>query len=150
MGTDSIHDTAKAADIVDTVTDTAKAADAIDNVTDVAKAADTVEDIADVGKDISKLPLEELPEKVQETFKAYAECGWDGEKALANLADGTSAGKTFGNYEEILPTVDKAGNPLSYKEFDAFSLGDDPRFPTQRGLSRFVKDNLGNIYFTGQ
>lgn len=156
---DTVHDTAK---VVDAAADTAKAADAIDDVADTAKAADEVtdaaktvdlvDDAADAGKEISKISFEELPEGVQENYKRYADCGWDGEKALEDMTDGSSAGKLFENRDGDLPIIDSAGNKLSYTEYDVFSLGEapdfDPERPWLRGWYRFVRDNLGNIYFT--
>lgn len=146
--TDSAHDVVKAAETADLITDTSKTAE---NLTDVAKTADLVDDAADTLKDISKIPLEELPEKAQETYKIYSDCAWDGEKALANLTEGTHAGTEWANWDEDLPILDAAHNRLSYTEYDAFSLGDDPlpsEKPGGRGPCRFVRDNLGNTYFT--
>ena len=155
---DNVHDAAKIVDIADAAVDTTKAADALDDVVDTAKLADAsktvdlVDDAVDAGKDFTKIPFDELPEKAQETYKTYAECGWDGEKALESMTEGTSAGRPFKNREELLPIFDGTGNELTYHEFDAFSLGDDPEFdpenPHLRGLCRFVRDNLGNTYFT--
>ena len=158
---DGVHDGAKAMEAVEIVSDTAKAADTIDDaadtakladeVVDTAKAADIIDDAADTVKEITRIPLDELPEKAQETFKIYEDCAWDGEKALDDLKDGTHAGEVWGNWDEDLPVVDAAGNELSYREYDAFSLGDDPlpsKVPGGRGPCRFVRDNLGNTYFT--
>ena len=158
---DFVHDTAKAVDIADVATDTIKSADAIDEAVDTAKAidhgadaakaADVVDDAADAVKEIEKMGFDELYEEAQETFKLYEDCAWDGEKALENLKDGTRAGSVWGNVDGDLPLVDAADNPLSYREYDAFSLGDDPLpglKPGGRGPCRFVRDNLGNTYFT--
>lgn len=81
----------------------------------------------------------------------HADCGWDGEKALADMSDGTEAGRVFKNIDEDLPLVDVEGNKLSYVEYDAFSKGDDPLPPLVeggRGPSRFVRDILGNVYYS--
>lgn len=139
---DSVHDGAK---VVENASDAAKVAD---DVVDTAKTADMVDDAADAWKAFSKISLEELPEKVQETYKTYADCAWDGGKALENMSEGTDAGRVFKNLDEDLPVLDNLGNKLTYTEYDAFSFGDDPSFPKGRGLSRFVRDNLGNTYFT--
>ena len=139
---DGVHDGAK---VVENVSDAAKVTD---DVVGTAKAADVVDDAADAWKAFSKISLEELPEKVQETYKTYADCAWDGGKALENMSEGTDAGRVFKNLDEDLPVLDNLGNKLTYTEYDAFSFGDDPSFPKGRGLSRFVRDNLGNTYFT--
>lgn len=139
---DGVHDGAK---VVENVSDAAKVTD---DVVGTAKAADVVDDAADAWKAFSKISLEELPEKVQETYKTYADCAWDGGKALEHMSEGTDAGRVFKNMDEDLPIFDNLGNKLTYTEYDAFSFGDDPSFPKGRGLSRFVRDNLGNTYFT--
>ena len=139
---DGVHDGAK---VVENVSDAAKVSD---DVVGTAKAADVVDDAADAWKAFSKISLEELPEKVQETYKTYADCAWDGGKALEHMSEGTDAGRVFKNMDEDLPIFDNLGNKLTYTEYDAFSFGDDPSFPKGRGLSRFVRDNLGNTYFT--
>lgn len=145
---DAVTDTTKATVIIDDMSDTTKVAA---DVTGAAKTADVADDMADAGKAIGEIPFEELPEKAQETFLIYEECAWDGEKALEKLAEGTHAGQTWGNKEGLLPSTDVTGNTLSYREYDAYSLGDDPEPPLHpggRGGCRFVRDNLGNVYFT--
>ena len=172
---DTVHDTAKTADIIDEVADTVKTVDTVDEIsdtvktvdavdeitdtvkisdeiTDTAKAADVVDDTVDTVKEISKIPFEELPEKVQQSYKTYADCDWNAKKALENFADGTDAGRRFYNRDNVLPIYDSNGSELIYHEFDAYSLGDDPEFdpekPWLRGFCRFVRDNLGNTYYT--
>ena len=159
---DNVHDAAKTAEAIEIVSDTAKVADSIDNAADAAKltddavdtakTVDIVDDAVDAGKEITKIPFEELPEKVQENYKMYADCGWDGEKALENMSDGTDAGRVFKNKDGDLPSIDSNGKELSYTEYDAYQKGDDPiifeNYPDGRGPGRFVRDNLGNIYFT--
>ena len=89
---------------------------------------------------------------MQKNYKRYADCDWDGEKALEDMTDGSSAGNVFKNKDEDLPIYDKTGKELSYTEYDVFSLGEapdfDPKRPWLRGEYRFVRDNLGNVYFT--
>lgn len=152
---DGVHDAVKAADTADIAADTAKASGCTDdavksvsNAEEAAKAADVIDDALDAGKVVSGIALVELPEKAQETFKIYSDCGWDGRKALDYMTEGTNAGRPFYNKGSILPVFDPLGNKLSYTEYDAFSFGKDPLFPKGRGLSRFVRDNLGNVYFT--
>lgn len=137
----------KYADVIDDVADTAKLAD---DMTDAAKAADLIDDVVDTGKDIVKIPVDELPEMVQETYKMYSNCAWDGEKALEDMTEGTQAGRIFKNTEEELPLIDKMGNKLSYREYDAYQKGFDPNplQDGQRGPCRFVRDNNGNVYYS--
>ena len=147
---DNVHDAAKTADMADIVTDTVKTTETIDEVKNAARVSDVVDDVSNLAKDYSKISVGELPDKVQEMYKKYEDCGWDGEKALESMSEGSSAGKDYGNWDELLPTVDSDGNELSYLEFDAYNRGEDPfrKSPKGRGTCRFVRDNLGNVYYT--
>ena len=156
--TDSVHDVVKAADAADMITDATKTVDTVNDVVDTAKTADVVvdtaktadiiDDTADTVKAISRISFKKLPEEVQESYKIYADYAWDGEKALERMSDGTNAGKVFNNLDEDLPVLDNMKKELTYTEYDAYPLGKDPKFPKSRGLCRFVRDNLGNVYFT--
>ncbi len=69
------------------------------------------------------------------------------------MKPGTHAGGVFDNRDLDLPEFDDMGRKLSYTEYDAYQFGDDPEFPhlpdhMKRGKNRFVRDNLGNTYFT--
>ena len=141
-------------EMADTASDVSKNLDSIsdvaDSVHDIEKTVDVVDDIADAGKEFSKIPVKDLPEKVQETYKTYEDCGWDAPKALENMADGTDAGRVWLNREGDLPEFDAAHNELSYIEYDAYSFGDDPNPLKEgwRGPSRFLRDNNGKVYYT--
>ena len=143
-----------AADVADAAHDAVKAAETADTLTDAAKAADVADDIADAGKTIAKIPIDELPEEVQDMYKMYDNYNWDGDRALEDLPLGHSAGKDFSNRDCDLPSFDAEGNPLRYNEFDAYPYGSDPgkkllaNGKESRGINRFVRDNLGNVYFT--
>ena len=149
---DDLHDTTKMADDAQYINNVADTINVTDQATDISKNVNLIDDAADFEKHIKKIELDVLPDKAQETFKMYEECGWDGEKALENMSEGSSAGKVFTNREELLPVFDEEGNKLVYHEYDAFSLGDapdfDPTHSTLRGLCRFVRDNHGNVYYT--
>ena len=145
---DDLHDAKKAAEAADVVHDTAKVAD---EVTDASKAADLVDDAVAVGKQIPKITVDELPdEMVKETYKIYEDCGWEAEKALEKMTDGTRAGAAWINKDHDLPDLDELGHKLIYREFDAYPKGFDPIYLKEgdRGSGRFVRDNLGNTYFT--
>jgi ribonuclease T1 len=57
---------------------------------------------------------------------------------------GYVGGRTFGNYEGLLPRGDSSGDPISYKEYDVnpFQKGVD------RGGERLVVGSDGSAYFT--
>ena len=87
-------------------------------------------------------------------YKMYDNCDWNGPMAMDMLPEGSSAGKDFFNWDEDLPVFDAYGKELSYNEFDAYPFGSDPgkkilkNGEETRGINRFVRDNLGNVYFT--
>ena len=150
---DAASDAARSVDTVLDVTDiTHDSLNVLDGVSDTVKASDIVDDAVDAGKQIGKITFEELPEKVQENYKRYVDCGWDGKKALEGMAEGTDAGRTFKNIDEDLPMTDDMGNNLFYTEYDAYQKGDDPiiyeEYPEGRGPGRLVRDSLGNVYFS--
>ena len=151
-----VKDASKAVDIADEVKDVSNTAEIADDVKDASKVSDTaadmtkspdvVDDVTDVVKQFPQKAVSELPEKVQENYKLLEEAGWDGEIALENMKEGTSAGKVFENWDDDLP-VEKDGVILSYKEYDAYQIGDEPGFK-HRGSARFVRDNTGTVYYT--
>ena len=141
-----------ATDIADAAHDAVKVAETADTLADAAKVADVADDIADAGKTIAKIPFDELPEEVQDMYKMYDSCSWDGKTALKNLPDHSQAGKPFFNIDKKLPVFDANGNKIRYNEFDAYPFGSDPgkefNGMITRGQSRFIRDDFGNVYFT--
>lgn len=88
-----------------------------------------------------KKPLKELPENIKDSYDKYQTSGWKNHK---DQTPGTKAGKIYENDPPKLPTKDKNGNNLTYREYDV-----NNKLPGQsRDGERFVRDNNGKTYYT--
>jgi guanyl-specific ribonuclease Sa len=75
-------------------------------------------------------------------YNKYNENGWKG--SVPGQTPGTAAGSKYLNKDGKLPTVDSAGNPITYKEFDV-----NNKLPNQsRDAERFVVGSDGSVYYT--
>jgi guanyl-specific ribonuclease Sa len=90
---------------------------------------------------IPQIPLELLPENVQESFRRYDDHGWKGN--VPGQAKGTNAGRGWANREGQLPSIDADGNPITYREFDVNDYNG-----IDRGTERFVVGSDGSVYYT--
>ena len=153
---DLASDTAKAADKIDDAADAAKDAEKIaDNVVDAGDLSDDVHDASKATTDVTesivdvteavakKSPVSELPQDVQKRLMMYNEDGWKG--LLDDAEEGMKAGVVWENKDLDLPTVDKLGNKITYREYYVFNPRPEP---IGKGPERFVVSNSGVIYFT--
>lgn len=150
VGIAKLNKLAKAANIVDKVSDTARS---VDKVTDTAKTvekskeigktADTVKDAVKSGDNVlPELDYSDLPDNAQKSYKEYSKVEWDGN--FKGQTQGTAAEKKFRNADNVLPSTDQHGAPITYKEFDV-----NNKLPSQgRDGERFVRGSDGSVYYT--
>lgn len=81
-------------------------------------------------KNISEIKYLDLPDEVKSSYDAYSQHGWQG----TVKGQSSSAGGKWANKQRQLPTNDKAGNLLTYREFDV-------RMAKPRDGQRFVVSN---------
>jgi guanyl-specific ribonuclease Sa len=141
---DNLVDTSK---IVDKVNDAGKA---VDNINDVSKGIDVTKQTSNVTSEvieggldgIRKGNLDDLPDNALEMFGKYDKAGWNG--TVPGQTPGTAAGSKYLNKDGKLPTMDSAGNSMTYKEFDV-----NNKLPNaNRDAQRFLKGSDGSIYYT--
>ncbi|MCL2853736.1 MAG: hypothetical protein FWE20_12045, partial [Defluviitaleaceae bacterium] len=94
-----------------------------------------------VGGNIPLRGIGGLPPNAQASFKLYDAHGWSGmPPGLSNVR----AGRLWHNKSAQLPSHDRNGNPITYREFDVNS-----QIPGQsRDAQRFVVGSDGSIFFT--
>ena len=86
--------------------------------------------------------IESLPSNAKDMFNKYDASGWKG--SVPGQTPGTAAGSQYLNRDAKLPTVDRAGNPITYKEFDV-----NNKLPNAgRDGERFVRGSDGSVYYT--
>ncbi len=91
---------------------------------------------------VSKGNIDDLPENAQEMYGKYDESGWKG--SVSGQTPGTSSGSKYLNRDGKLPTMDGAGNSITYKEFDV-----NNKLPNaDRDAQRFIVGSDGSIYYT--
>jgi len=85
--------------------------------------------------------ISDLPQNVQDAFHRYNNHGWRGTPPGVRNVD---AGRLWRNDRGQLPTHDRVGNPITYREFDVNSriIGQN------RDAQRFLVGNDGSIFFT--
>ena len=77
-----------------------------------------------------------IPQKVYTTLNYI--------KQYHSAPDGYVGGRKFGNYENLLPKQDAAGNTISYQEWDV-----NPKIEGQnRGAQRLVTGSDGRAWYT--
>ncbi|WP_420911921.1 ribonuclease domain-containing protein [Listeria aquatica] len=86
--------------------------------------------------------MSDLPKNVEDSYRKYDKNGWKGN--VEGQTAGTKAGKTYRNGDEKLPSIDKNGEKIKYKEFDV----NDKLPDSNRDSERFVKGSDGSIYYT--
>jgi guanyl-specific ribonuclease Sa len=65
-------------------------------------------------------------------------------KAHGTAMPSYEGGRTFGNYEGVLPRVDASGRPIRYQEWDV-----NPKIPGRnRGAERLITGSDGRAYYT--
>lgn len=79
---------------------------------------------------------------MQSSFNHYNKSGWKGN--VAGQTKGTKAGGGYENSNGALPTVDSAGNSITYREFDV-----NNKVPGKtRDAERFIVGTDGSIYYS--
>ena len=91
---------------------------------------------------IKKGNYNDLPSNAQNAYDGYSNNGWKGN--FNGQAPGTKAGGSYQNSNGLLPTVDSAGNPITYREFDVNA----PVAGIGRDAQRFVIGSDGSVFFT--
>ena len=86
--------------------------------------------------------LGNLPDNVKSSYQKYNENGWSGN--VSGQTTGTKAGGVFKNRDRKLPTMDKNGNAITYKEFD----GNNKMPNSNRDRERFIRGSDGSTYYT--
>ncbi|MCV7102700.1 PPE domain-containing protein [Mycobacterium palustre] len=85
-------------------------------------------------------PGPQVPQKVQEVLKQIDEGKWP----QAANAPGTKGGRPYENEDQLLPTTDSSGKPITYQEWDV-----NPRVPGQvRDDERIVTGSDGSAWYT--
>jgi guanyl-specific ribonuclease Sa len=80
------------------------------------------------------------PQNVEDTLERIDAGKWPGS---AN-APGTRGGSVFENDEQLLPTMDASGKPITYQEWDV-----NPKVPNvDRGVERIVTGSDGSAWYT--
>jgi guanyl-specific ribonuclease Sa len=77
-----------------------------------------------------------VPDKVLKVLKQVDDKG--------TALDGYEGGRTFGNYERLLPQTDKDGKKIRYREWDVNPLKPN----VNRGPERMVTGSDGSAWFT--
>jgi hypothetical protein len=91
---------------------------------------------------IEECTLDDLPDNAFEMYKKYDQHGWQGN--VSGQTPGTAAGRKYDNLNNFLPSVDSAGNPITYQEFDV-----NNKLPNAtRDSERFVRGSDGSVYYT--
>jgi filamentous hemagglutinin len=86
--------------------------------------------------------LDNLPPNVQNAYKGYEGNGWQGN--YSGQALGTNAGRAWKNDLNDLPSVNSAGDSITYKEFDV----NNRISGAARDSERFLAGSDGSIYYT--
>ncbi|QBO35721.1 hypothetical protein EQG49_04210 [Periweissella cryptocerci] len=97
------------------------------------------------GKFSPKIPVistKVLPDDAKLMFNKYDKTGWSG--TVKGQPDGTKAGGRWKNLNATLPTSDKHGKVITYKEFDVSGKVANQ----QRNAPRFVHGSDGSTYYT--
>ncbi|PXV83646.1 ribonuclease [Lachnotalea glycerini] len=121
---------------------------ATDNLAgDIKKAQEAAEntDVSKGGSETSKIgsrTVKSLSKNAKESYKKYNDSGWSGN--VEGQTAGTKAGGTYKNLDGKLPKVDKAGNKITYKEFDVNNKIEGQK----RDMERFVVGSDGSKYYT--
>jgi len=102
--------------------------------------------IKNTGKSVNQAvkngSINSLPNNAKAMYSKYEKNGWQG--SVSGQTQGTAAGSKYFNKDGKLPTVDGAGNPVTYKEFDI-----NNKLPNQpRDAERFVRGSDGSVYYT--
>ncbi|NLD49818.1 MAG: hypothetical protein GX660_21945 [Clostridiaceae bacterium] len=86
--------------------------------------------------------IDSLPSNAKSMFNKYDSSGWKG--SVPGQTPGTAAGSKYLNRDAKLPTVDSAGNSITYKEYDV-----NNKLPNAgRDAERFVRGSDGSVYYT--
>jgi guanyl-specific ribonuclease Sa len=81
-----------------------------------------------------------IPQNVQDTLNQIDAGKWPGS---AN-APGTKGGSVFENDQQLLPTTDASGKPITYQEWDV-----NPRVPDDgRDAERIITGSDGSAWYT--
>ena len=95
-----------------------------------------------IGYNIKTGKIEALPKNVQDAYSNYDKNGWKGN--YKGQTKGTNAGGKYTNNKGTLPTKDRNGKSITYKEYDV----DNKTAGKNRSSRRFVKGSDGSIYYT--
>jgi hypothetical protein len=98
--------------------------------------------VEEVGNGLKNKSYNDLPDNAQNAYNGYESNGWKGN--YSGQAPGTHAGGNYQNSNGHLPTVDPAGNAITYREFDVNA----PIAGIGRDTQRFVVGSDGSVYFT--
>ena len=91
---------------------------------------------------VGQKSLDQLPKNVQDMYIKYSQSDWKG--GVSGQSPGTKAGGRYNNDPPSLPTTDKSGNAISYKEYDV-----NNKLPQEkRDAERFVRGSDGSVYYT--
>ncbi len=91
---------------------------------------------------IEQCTLDDLPDNALEMYEKYDQHGWQGN--VSGQTPGTAAGRKYDNLNNFLPSVDSAGNRITYQEFDV-----NNKLPNAtRDSERFVRGSDGSVYYT--
>ena len=83
-----------------------------------------------------------MPNKAKNAYDGYESNGWKGN--VTGQSKGTKAGKAYRNSNDLLPSTDVVGNPITYKEFDV----NNRNVGKGRDTERFVVGSDGSVYYT--
>ena len=85
---------------------------------------------------------DEIPSGANAAYSRYDATGWKGNYSGQALK--TKAGKIYQNNTGILPKTNKAGQSITYREYDI-----NPPMPNgKRDAERFIYGNDGSVYYT--
>ena len=94
------------------------------------------------GKNFSIGNFDDLPSSAQNSYKGYEGNGWKGN--YSGQTPGTNAGRAWNNELGDLPTLDRSGNQITYREFDV----NNRISGSSRDSERFLVGSDGSIYYT--
>ena len=112
------------------------------NAEEIADVAKEAEDVAAGAGKVKVGSFDDLPDTAKSTYDGYDSSGWKG--TFNGQTPGTGAGGIYKNRNDILPTTDAAGNPITYTEFDVNNYVSG----ASRDTERFVVGSDGSIYYT--
>ena len=117
-----------------------------DEASSALKHADEVgEQTAKHGGEVVQIKIgsfTDLPPNAQTAYVGYARNGWKGN--FSGQTSGVNAGGIYKNSNKLLPTIDSAGNPITYREFDINA----PTPGVGRDAERFVVGSDGSVYYS--